>query len=207
MKKRVINLTLFIATVLIGMNSCTNRKASVTEDVYNISSQDTAVVLKLASSCMDALQEGRTEAALEMMYVTRNDTLMPISNEQKVNMARRFKLFPVLVSIFFDYNTYTIVFSIKFCIYISKQTTGCPSVGDFTVIGYRIPSCVIREESGYGWVICWYCKTSIFIFNRQRRPSASPNGTKTTGCICDSSFGLFGICILQMTTEDRKSVV
>ena len=88
MKKRVINLTLFIATVLIGMNSCTNRKASVTEDVYNISSQDTAVVLKLASSCMDALQE--------MMYVTRNDTLMPISNEQKVNMARRFKLFPVL---------------------------------------------------------------------------------------------------------------
>ena len=43
MKKRVINLTLFIATVLIGMNSCTNRKASVTEDVYNISSQDTAV--------------------------------------------------------------------------------------------------------------------------------------------------------------------
>ena len=45
---------------------------------------------------MDALQEGRTEAALEMMYVTRNDTLMPISNEQKVNMARRFKLFPVL---------------------------------------------------------------------------------------------------------------
>ena len=47
MKKRVINLTLFIATVLIGMNSCTNRKASVTEDVYNISSQDTAVVLKL----------------------------------------------------------------------------------------------------------------------------------------------------------------
>lgn len=96
MKKRVINLTLFIATVLIGMNSCTNRKASVTEDVYNISSQDTAVVLKLASSCMDALQEGRTEAALEMMYVTRNDTLMPISNEQKVNMARRFKLFPVL---------------------------------------------------------------------------------------------------------------
>ena len=34
--------------------------------------------------------------ALEMMYVTRNDTLMPISNEQKVNMARRFKLFPVL---------------------------------------------------------------------------------------------------------------
>lgn len=96
MKKRVINLTLFIATVLIGMNSCTNRKASVTEDVYNISSQDTAAVLKLASSCMDALQEGRTEAALEMMYVTRNDTLMPISNEQKVNMARRFKLFPVL---------------------------------------------------------------------------------------------------------------
>ena len=31
-----------------------------------------------------------------MMYVTRNDTLMPISNEQKVNMAIRFKLFPVL---------------------------------------------------------------------------------------------------------------
>ena len=58
MKKRVINLTLFIATVLIGMNSCTNRKASVTEDVYNISSQDTAVVLKLASSlCKKAEQK------------------------------------------------------------------------------------------------------------------------------------------------------
>lgn len=97
MKKRIEYITLFIIAVFVGMSSCTNKKTSVAEtDTYNVTSQDTADVLKLASSCMDALKEGRTKVALEMMYMVRNDTLMPISNEQKEKMAKRFRFFPVL---------------------------------------------------------------------------------------------------------------
>lgn len=96
MKKRIVYITLFVTVAFVAMSSCGNRKTDTAEAVYDMSPQDTVAVLELASSCMDALKECRIEAALGMMYVTRNDTLMPVSNELKVDMARRFKLFPVL---------------------------------------------------------------------------------------------------------------
>lgn len=99
MKKKIVNIILLVVAVtlvIVSVNSCGSRKTDVTKDVDDVGAQDTLTVLELASSCMDALKEGRIEAALEMMYVVRNDTLMPVSDEQKVDMTRQFKFFPVL---------------------------------------------------------------------------------------------------------------
>lgn len=95
MKKRILYIALFTISIFISMNSCSNPKVN-TANIYNITSQDTTDMLNLASACMDTLKNGHVETALNMMYITRNDTLMPMSNEQKARMTKKFQRFPIL---------------------------------------------------------------------------------------------------------------
>lgn len=153
MNKRIVYITLLITAMLACMTSCANKKANVTEDIYNVSSQDTTAVLELASLCMNTLKEGKTEAALEMMYVTRNDTLMPISNELKVDMARRFKLFPVL-----DYTLENFSFSqyggneVKYRIKFAEESTTANKPAAYTSLRF----CPVKHNAD--WYLAIECK-------------------------------------------------
>ncbi len=97
MKRRMIHTALLAAAMMAaGISACSGPKAGKTDYNYQLTQEDTTAMLGLASSCLDTLRSGRIETALDMLYVVRNDTLMPISKEQRAKMTKRFAMFPVL---------------------------------------------------------------------------------------------------------------
>lgn len=102
------------------------------EFIEALTQKDTADFIGLTKQCMDTIQGGNIDAALNLIYCIQNDTLMPLTPEMKVGLKNHFKRFPVkdyeLISFEINgYYTNSVKYNIRF-----KEETEVPNSIKFT---------------------------------------------------------------------------
>lgn len=100
MNIRIYSIVLFLSLIFFG-GACVNKqKQSSTKEfpedfIKTLTHKDTVAMIGLTTVCMDTLQAGKIDDALNLIYCVRNDTLVPLSNETKAELKRQFERFPV----------------------------------------------------------------------------------------------------------------
>ena len=132
--KKLVKSLLYISFIICCFNACNNKKDTQKEEtvkswgeakaefVSELSSSDTANVKTIAFQCMDLLKADSINQALDMLYTIEGTKLRKLSEEEKIQLTKRFKIFPVI-----DYKFEGMTFStqgnndVKFTYYFSKS--------------------------------------------------------------------------------------
>lgn len=132
--KKLVKSLLYISFIICCFSACNNKKNTQKEEtvkswgeakaefVSELSSSDTSNVKTIAFQCMDLLKADSISQALDMLYTIEGTKLRKMSDEEKIQLTKRFKIFPVI-----DYKFEGITFStqghndVKFTYYFSKS--------------------------------------------------------------------------------------
>ncbi len=106
MRKNLIKILCVSIVALIAV-SCgearKERKPITKEDlqaefINGLSGSDTLEVMELSKKCMDVLKKGRIADAVSMLKTIDAETgdIIPVTDEQRVRLEKRFALFPVV---------------------------------------------------------------------------------------------------------------
>lgn len=91
-------LIAFLALPLVF--SCTDKKPTSEVDenglpVFEFSNQDSTNIMSLANDYMTFFGQQNYEAASDMLYIVRNDSIFPLDNEQRNGFVQAMKVLPV----------------------------------------------------------------------------------------------------------------
>ena len=99
----LIGCTLAGSLFLASCSSCSNEKkadiwrsSGVADTVPTFCKEDTTEVLQMAETYLTHLKNKQYDAALSMLHEIVNDSVKPISQEDKQNILRQQEVFPVL---------------------------------------------------------------------------------------------------------------
>ena len=131
--KKLVKSLLYISFIICCFSACNNKKNVQKEEsvkswgeakaefVSELSSSDTSSVKTMAFQCMDLLKTDSISQALDMLYTIEGNKLRKLSEEEKIQLKNRFKIFPII-----DYKFEGMTFStqgnndVKFTYYFSK---------------------------------------------------------------------------------------
>lgn len=99
MKKYYFLIFCFSLTVIFS--SCRKEKSrvmQVEEFREGLTKEDTTQMLKISNDCMELLKAKKYNEAMASLYLydEENKSLLPLTDEAKKHLERRFKMFPVL---------------------------------------------------------------------------------------------------------------
>lgn len=98
MKKHFFYFAIFALIMLSACSEQKKEKALTAHEKFisELTAQDTLDILNLSNACMDTLKLGNVDAAIKMLYVIRNDSLIRVPDYKEKELRQKFKLFPVL---------------------------------------------------------------------------------------------------------------
>lgn len=131
---------LYILSLIISccLFSCSEKRKQCTtpkeQFLMELTSEDTAQVLRLSQSCMDTLKNGNIDEALKMMYVMQNGKVIPLPDEKESQLRKNFNYFPVInykleYYSFSDTDNNDVKFQIKFCEQINPNDKAPNTIG------------------------------------------------------------------------------
>ena len=94
MKKLLISI--FALLLVCTLTNCTHKQAQTEEPEQAITGQDSSTVKQLAVDYLEALKAKDYESALGMLYIQRNDSLLPLDEQAAQRVAQQSQMFPVL---------------------------------------------------------------------------------------------------------------
>lgn len=134
--KNLIKSFLYITFAICCITSCNNNHQkeqqkeqrvkswgeAKTEFISTLTASDTTNVKQMALKCMDLLKADSIDQALDMLYTVQENKLRKLTEEEKGQLSKRFKIFPVI-----DYKFESLTFStqgnsdVKFTSYFAKS--------------------------------------------------------------------------------------
>lgn len=128
----IVILALILGYVQI---SCVDHKPKSSEEkaqeehaefVKELTSEDTAQMIKICNDCMNTLKSGHIDDAMKMLHlITPDGDLQPLSQEKEMQLKKNFKFFPVIdyKLDYFSFNTSGIN-DVKYTIEFFKKPEG-----------------------------------------------------------------------------------
>ena len=108
--KNLIKSFLYITFAICCITSCNNNHQkeqqkeqrvkswgeAKTEFISTLTASDTTNVKQMALKCMDLLKADSIDQALDMLYTVQENKLRKLTEEEKGQLSKRFKIFPVI---------------------------------------------------------------------------------------------------------------
>lgn len=116
MKVDKVIFTLLLACILFSCGQKETKERMKTygdaekEFIATLTREDSIKVLNLARICMDSLKSGNIESALRMLYVVKENHVLPLGGEDLKETREHFQRFPVV-----DYQLDYFTFSTQGC--------------------------------------------------------------------------------------------
>ena len=96
--KKITNLLLASALVVLALASC-NKKEQVLNDkgypVFEFSQQDSTAIMELANDYLARVNNNDFESAAQLLYTVHNDSVFPLTDEQRQGYLGAMKALPV----------------------------------------------------------------------------------------------------------------
>ena len=89
----------FIASLfVVALVACNGKKSNEAEEpqglpVFHFEQQDSTAIRALAKDYVDRFNSGDAEGAAGMLHIIRNDSVLPLSGDQRQMMIEQIKLF------------------------------------------------------------------------------------------------------------------
>ncbi len=98
MKRQYFYLTIILLLILSACSEQKKEKKQTAQDKFisELTAQDTLDILRLSNACMDTLKMGHIDAAIDMLYIIRNDSLIKVPQNKEKELRQNFKFFPVV---------------------------------------------------------------------------------------------------------------
>lgn len=105
-------LLLLIPTIiLLALVACNKKKTTEPEviglPVFTFASEDTAAVQSLANQFVDYFRAGNINAAADMLYIVRNDSVIALPEDQKANFKQALSTLPIYDCAIKEMNLYS----------------------------------------------------------------------------------------------------
>ena len=105
-------LLLLIPTIiLLALVACNKKKTTEPEviglPVFTFASEDTAAVQSLANQFVDYFRAGNINAAADMLYIVRNDSVIALPEDQKANFKQALSSLPIYDCAIKEMNLYS----------------------------------------------------------------------------------------------------
>lgn len=87
-----------VSLFVVALVACNGKKSNEAEEpqglpVFHFEQQDSTAIRELAKDYVDRFNSGDAEGAAGMLHIIRNDSVLPLSGDQRQMMVEQIKLF------------------------------------------------------------------------------------------------------------------